>query len=284
MKPVNKQWRFTEDNCGFAINGEIAREHRAIDFELERLKKHPNRDFPEIAQKIRELQARLNVIRHRLLCPPPHDAGHREAIRQLPKYPPSKGYGDEEISEDMMRLRLFARKREAGIALSTEEDAEEAHRKARFDCYMEGPERTARRLRQHLEAADNLFRRGRFFGVGGTAPLSRRERSDLWLLRWLYPPPLSKSRVSAEAEGEGLADGERWTGHPFHDEKPAVDGNFYPRDSKWRPESEYEIIVDEGDPDIPPYRVLVSGQPPTYTYLGPINSSSDKSDPARPNS
>jgi hypothetical protein len=72
-KPVNKQWRFTEDKCGFAINGEIAREHRAIDFELQRLKKLPNRDFPEFAQRIRELRARLYVIRHRLICPPPKD-------------------------------------------------------------------------------------------------------------------------------------------------------------------------------------------------------------------
>ena len=40
---------------------------------------------------------------------------------------------------------MLARKREAGIALSTEEDAEEAHRNARFDCYAEGPEQTARR-------------------------------------------------------------------------------------------------------------------------------------------
>ena len=88
--------------------------------------------------------------------------------------------------------------------------------------------------------------------------------------------------MTGGAEAEGLADGERWTGHPFHDEKPAVDGNFYPHDLKLRPESDYEIIIDEDDPDIPPYRVLVSGQPPVYTYEPLNNSSSDKSDPTRP--
>jgi hypothetical protein len=61
-KPVNKRWRFTADECGFAINAEIAREYRAIDFELRDLKRHPSRDFPEIAQRLRRLQARIDAI------------------------------------------------------------------------------------------------------------------------------------------------------------------------------------------------------------------------------
>ena len=186
-KPVNKRWRFTADECGFAINAEIAREYRAIDFELRDLKRHPSRDFPEIAQRIRKLQARIDAIRQRLQCPCP------------------SRYGDKQISEDHIRLVTFARKREAGFALSTEEDAEEAHRKARFDCYAEGPEQTARRCRRHLEAADNLFRKNRFFKDATPAPLSRKERNDLWLLRWLYPPLHSKSHRSAEAEAEAQA-------------------------------------------------------------------------------
>jgi len=300
MKPVNKQWRFTEDNCGFAINGEIAREHRAIDFELERLKKHPNRDFPEIAQKIRELQARLDVIRHRLLCPPPHDAGHRKGIRQLPQSHPPKGYGDNEFSEDLTQLELFARKREAGFALSPDEDAEEAHRKARFDSYMEGPERTARRRRQHLEAADRLFRKNRFFKDPTPPPLSRKERNDLWLLRWLYPPP-HESRLSAntkaeadaqavveanaraEAEAQAPADDERWIGRPFYDEKPAADGNFYPHDSKLRQAIDDEcIIIDDEEYVVPRYCICISGQPLIFTDELPIDLPNDKSAPTQP--
>jgi hypothetical protein len=140
MKPANKRGRFTADECGFAINAEIAREYRFIDFELRDLKRHPSRDFPEIALRIRKLQARIEAIRQRLQCPCP------------------SRYGIKEISEDIIRLADLARKREAGIALSTVEDAEEAHRKARFDCYLEGPEPAARRRRQHLEAANHLFR------------------------------------------------------------------------------------------------------------------------------
>lgn len=232
-KPVNKRWRFTADECGFAINSEIAREYRAIDFELRDLKRHPNRDFPEIAQRIRKLQARIDTIRQRLQCACP------------------SRYGDEQISEDIVRLARFARKREAEIALSTEEDAEEAHRKARFDCYVEGPERTARRRRQELEGADLRFRKGRFFKVAMTPPLSQKQRSDLWLLRWFYPPPHSKSRLSAEAQAEADADANKAIGHPFGDEKPAADGNFYPHDSKLRPVSDDEsVVIDDEDSEL----------------------------------
>jgi hypothetical protein len=41
-------------------------------------------------------------------------------------------------------------------------------------------------------------------------------------------------------------------GHPFGDEMPAVDGNFYPHDSKLRP----EIVIDDEDVEIPPYFIL----------------------------
>ena len=230
-KPVNKRWQFTADKYGFAINSEIAREYRAIDFELRDLKRHPNRDFPEIAERLRKLQARIDAIRQRLQCPCP------------------SRYGDEQISEDIVRLARFARKREAEIALSTEEDAEEAHRKARFDCYVEGPERTARRHREELKGADWRFRKGRFFKVAMTPPLSQKQRSDLWLLRWLYPPPHSKSYLSTEDQAE--ADANKAIGHPFGDENPAADGNFYPHDSKLRPVSDDEsVVIDDEDSEL----------------------------------
>jgi hypothetical protein len=273
-KLVNKRWRFTTDECGFAINAEIAREYRAIDFELRDLKRRPTRDFPEIAQRLRRLQARIDAIRQRLQCPPPKDDGDKDVIRQRHQCPPPKGYGDKEFSDDWIQLETFARKREAGIALSSEEDAEEAHRNARFDCYAEGPEQTARRRRQHLEDADNLFRKNRFFKVGNTAPLSRQDRNDLWLLRWLYPPLNSKRQLSAEAEAEALADSERWIGHPFHDEKPAADSNLYPHDSKLRPApaDEWEFIEYA---DVPRYCILIPGQPPIFTDEPPIDPPND---------
>ena len=41
--------------------------------------------------------------------------------------------------------------------------------------------------------------------IATPAPLSRKERNDLWLLRWLYPPLHSKSHRSAEAQAQADA-------------------------------------------------------------------------------
>jgi hypothetical protein len=124
--PVNKRWRFTADDCGFAINAEIARDYRAIDFELRALKWHRNRDFPEIAQRIAKLEARRAAIHYRLKCPDP------------------TRYDRKAFWRDRFRLLNLANKREAGFALTAEEDAEEAHRKARSECYAESPEQRKR--------------------------------------------------------------------------------------------------------------------------------------------
>jgi hypothetical protein len=257
MKPVNKRWRFTADECGFAINAEVAREYRAIDFELRDLERHPNRDFPEIAQMIGKLQARIGAIRERLQCPSPTRYGHKE------------------ICEDWIRLAALARKREDGIALCADEDAEEAHRKARFDCYVRGPEQTERRYRKNLEDADLCYRKGRFFKDMMTPPLSRKQRRDLALLRWLYPPRKSQSDVL-----EIQADDALWIRYPFCTEEPAADGNWYPHDSKLRPASADEPEFIEYA-DVPPFCIYTPGQPPIFTSEPPINSSSDQSEPTQ---
>jgi hypothetical protein len=260
-KPVNTRWRFAEDECGFAINAEIAREYRAIDFELRDLKRYPTRALPEIAQRIRKLQARIDAIGQRLQCPCP------------------SRYGTEQIWEDHFRLATLARKREDGFALTEAEDAEEAHRTARFGCYAEGPEQTERRYRKDLERADKYFRESRFFKDEMPAPpLSRKRRNDLRLLRWLFPPHNSKSHRDPEFEAQADARQAIW--HPFHDEKPAADGNYYPRDSKLRPASADEAGFIEYA-DIPPYCIYIAGQPPIFTFEPPINSSSDKSEPTQ---
>jgi hypothetical protein len=43
-------------------------------------------------------------------------------------------YDRKEFWQDRLRLLALANRREAGIALTAEEDAEEAHRKARSEC------------------------------------------------------------------------------------------------------------------------------------------------------
>lgn len=224
-KPANKRWRgFTKDKCGFAINAEIARDYRAVDSELWALKRHPNRDFPEFMQRIVKLQAKRGAIRWRLKCP-----SHTR-------------YGAEQIREDYSELVALAAKREDGIALTAEEDNEEAHRKARFDSYLEGPERLPKRRRQDLESRDHFFRMNRFFGAPTPPPLSRKEANDLWLLRWLYPrrkaadDPEARARVEAEL------------------------ALLFPDDG----------ILEEFV-DLPPYCICISGQPMYFTDVLPAS-------------
>jgi hypothetical protein len=132
---------------------------------------------------------------------------------------------------------------------------------------------------------DKFFRKNRFLKEP-TPALSRKERSDLALLRWLYPRPHSEihpsaqAAAAAEAEAQDQADGERRIRYPFRDEEPAADGNYYPRDSKLRPASADEAGFIEYA-DIPPYCIYIAGQPPIFTFEPPINSSSDKSEPTQ---
>ncbi len=63
------------------------------------------------------------------------------------------------------------------------------------------------------------------------APLSRKDRNELELLRWLYPKP---SRNLSQLDDDEF---EMFRGHPFQNELPASDGNLYPRHSKLRPTS-----------------------------------------------
>jgi hypothetical protein len=223
-KPVNQRWRFTTDEYGFAINAEIAQDYRTIDVELQALKRHPNQDLPEIAQRIGKVQAKRDAIRWRVKCP-----SHTR-------------YDVEQMREDYSELVALAAKREAGIVLTPEEDAEEAHRKARFDSYLEGPERMARRRRQDLETRDHFFRMNRFFGAPTPPPLSRKEANDLWLLRWLYPrrkaadDPEARARVEAELALLFPADG----------------------------------ILEEFV-DLPPYCICISGQPMIFTDVLPAS-------------
>jgi hypothetical protein len=60
-------------------------------------------------------------------------------------------------------------------------------------------------------------------------PLSHKERNELKFLRPLYPEPKPPPSQLDRDEFEMDRD------HPFADELPAPDGNFYPRHSKLRP-------------------------------------------------
>jgi hypothetical protein len=179
--------------------------------ELRALVNEPTRKIPAIAEKIKKLQARSDAIRRQLQVPCPTK------------------YGNKEAANDCVRLMQFTSLRDNETALTEAQKAEEAHLRARFDVFSASPEAVARRRREALQDAERRFKKSRLTGDFYAAPLSRKDRNELKLLRWLYPaePKLNLSGLDD--------DGLEMRYHPFADELPAPDGNFYPRHSKLRP-------------------------------------------------
>ena len=158
---------------------------------------------PRTRTKIEKLRARMKAILHRLQCPCP------------------SLYGKDQLSADRTRLTYFLQQRGNRTTLSAEEEnAEEAHLRARVDSYEEGPERAAQRSLYALNDKERIARQG-------GPRLTRKERIDLRFLRVLYshlPPP--RDPCSDELSLHNY--------DPLRDEPFAEDGNLYPSDSKLR--------------------------------------------------
>jgi len=218
-----KKAKALPDEYGFTVYPNLATQYRDIQLEIRSLVNHPSRIMPASAEKLNKLEARAEAIRRRLQVPCPTK------------------YGLKEVADDQVRLNAFTGLRDDKIALSEERNAEEAHRKVRYDVFARSPEPVARRRRQALEAAERRFNQGRTTADFFAPRLSRKDRNDLKLLRWLYPI-LKSNDVQLETE---IID--RY--HPFLHELPASDGNFYPPDSKLRPAS--ASAADSAADDLP---------------------------------
>ncbi len=93
----------------------------------------------------------------------------------------------------------FPRLRDDKIALTEAQDAEEAHLRARYDTFANGPEQTARRRCTALQDAERRFKMGLL-----NRKLSRKAQNDLVLLRWLYPKKIDfTDRDQSEQERAG---------------------------------------------------------------------------------
>ena len=125
-------------------------------------------------------------------------------------------YGMDQLVEDGHRLVYFSHQRDNKIILSDKENAEEAHRRARMDCFNAGPESAAR---HRLAIFKDKKRR---FGNSTGSCLTWKEQVDLRLLELLYPQ--RKPYISGP-------DDELYY-HPFRIEPLAADGNLYPRNSE----------------------------------------------------
>jgi hypothetical protein len=213
LPKAGKKAKVLPDEYGFTVNPNLARKYRAIRSELRSLEKERTRKIPAVAQKIQKLTAQADAMLRRLQVPCP-----------------SK-YGVEQVKRDLSRLIEFIELRGNGTALTEAQDAEEAHLRARFETFVHSPGQIARGRRKALQDAEQLFKKNRFFGDYSYAPsLSRKDRNELKLLRWLHPEP-EPSPSKLDDDQMELIRGY----HPFQSELPAADGNLYPQDSELRP-------------------------------------------------
>jgi hypothetical protein len=212
LPKAGRRAKVIPDEYGFSISPNLARAYREIQLELRALARGSTQKIPANAEKIEKLEARSDAIRQRF---------------QLP-CPTKSKYGDKEVEADWERLIELNSLRNNKTGLTEAQKAEEAHLRARLDVYHGSPESIARRRRQALEDADRWFKKSRLFG-DRAPPLSRKDRSDLKLLRWLFPEP---NRNLFRFDGDEI---EMNRDYPFAEELLAPDGNFYPGDSKLRP-------------------------------------------------
>jgi hypothetical protein len=205
-----KKAKVIPDEYGFVINPSLASAYREIQRELKALVNGPTRKIPAIAEKIKKLEARSEAIERRFEVPCPTK------------------YGEKEAARDRDRLMGLAELRGNGTALSEAQKAEEAHLRARLDVIHASPEAVGRRRRKALEDAERRFKHRRLSGELHAPPLSHKERNELKFLRPLYPEPKpTPSQLDRDLEMDRY--------HPFRDELPAPDGNFYPWHSKLWP-------------------------------------------------
>ena len=202
-----KKPKLLPDEYGFKVSPKLASHYRDIQIELSTLKKEPASKIPAVAEKINKLKARSDAI-----------------LRQLQVPCPTK-YSDEHAFEDYLRVIDFMRLRENKIELSEKQASEEAHLRVRLDVFWASPEMIWRERRKVLQRAEAWFKAGQSEGFKAP-PLSRKEQDELTLLRRLYAgsrPNVSKPDDSCQ---------EISSPHPFVDELPAADGNYYPRGDK----------------------------------------------------
>jgi len=183
--------KFPPDECGFVVDPDVARELRDSKLRLACLPLAKKVTPYAVAQRASKLQTRIRAIQQSLRCPCP------------------SRYSETQIKLDAMRLNSFGLKRKRQEILSLDEDLEEAHRMARYDSYVYGPEVAARRRLLALSERRNI--------------LTPAEKATFRCLALLYPPPPPNGpNASTRAE------------HPFHD-LPIVEGGLNRPTSEARP-------------------------------------------------
>jgi hypothetical protein len=167
------------DECGFAVDPELAKELRDLKLELACLPGTSRKRSPYlVAQKSRKMQERIRAIQESLECPCPTTY---RLTRHLPDAEGGEIVQEGEIQQDKVRLESFRLRRAKKQVLTLEEDLEEAIRGARYDSHLLGDERVARKELAELQEKERAKRLG--FGPA----LSREQKATLRALTLLYP-------------------------------------------------------------------------------------------------
>ena len=231
--------RAVADEYRFVISPKIANEYRDAKLALWELKDSNGLIKPGNVRQADKLQARLAAIRRRLE-PPPHS---RYGV-----YVPHRSdqpVGQDQFQQDGRRLCVLEQKRRSEIGLTGEEVAEEAHRTARVDAFIYGPEGKARKRLADLETQARWARENR-------RRLKPKAKKDLRLLRVLFGRP---STFATDPEDDPI--------HPLCNTKPANDGNLYPYNSELRP---LPIWIDEDGVAIADQPKVVYDDPSSWPY------------------
>jgi hypothetical protein len=232
------------DEYGFVISAKMAIEYRDSVLQLQHLLDSARSNIPATKKTTDKLRARIKMIEQRLECPCP-------SLYDIKRH----------WQRDRERVRELAEKRQAKIALSEEESAEEAHRMARSRSLVAGADQAARRRLNDLREKARASKRA--YGPR----LTRRERVDLRLLRLLYSPAESAFTYKPDEDPHY---------HPLRDEPFAENGNLYPPDSRLRPapsgaaDEDFVEFVDcppyvtgnPNDPDCPEMSAWLADQKP----------------------
>jgi hypothetical protein len=208
---TKKRKRFPEDEFGFEVAPDLARELRDLKLELRSI--DPNRGrgrkaSPDaFAKKVSAMQARIAEIEGGLDNPRPdkywREGDYIEDGRTLKM---------SHLENDQIALGYFAKRRKRKIPLSPDDDAREAHLTARVAGFLNAPEELARPRREELKQKDKGARPGR-------PTLTPFE--ILTFFSALYPPlkwPKFEDHIRFCQE-EGIA-----VDHPFLPEEPAAAG------------------------------------------------------------
>jgi hypothetical protein len=201
LPKAEKKAKALPDEYGFVVNPDIARKYRDLRRELRSFERSRSRKIPAVAEKIRKLRAQTNAILGRFQVPCPSI------------------YGVNQNKQDWFRLIELLELQADGSPLTEAQDAEEAHLRVRCEAYRYSPQEIARQRCKELEDAEQRFKCSVFLRQFRAPRLSRKDQRDLKLLRWLCPRP---QRDLSQLELDELI-----RSHPFHNETPAWDGNFY---------------------------------------------------------